>query len=150
SDSSTSQAPTLQAKPMSGSLVYAMNVPTEVALDRAMFLEPALRWITELAAIEGKDRRAFAAPVRALEFDLGETRGDVSMRLAVTATSGTDADSLERLLRASIAHVPSSGIPDVERRRTSLLEPLRVESPDTRLVVSYRCNASKFVEDLTY
>ncbi|MFN0243102.1 MAG: hypothetical protein ACKVWV_09455 [Planctomycetota bacterium] len=144
------RAPVIRATPAVGSLVFAASSIADPALDETGFFARGLRILCELTALERDEERVFAAHVRGLEFDLTEARGEVAIRLAVDAPNDSGADELEKLLRASIARAPSNGTPAVEQRRASLFEPLRIESPASRVLVDYRYGAVKLVEDILF
>ncbi len=142
--------PGLAAAPASGSLIFAASLPG-VLQENLVFLRRALRLLKELASIKGKRDDLFALQVRGLEFELCESKGELSARLAIEAPSGDGAAQMAQILNDSISPLSSAGgSPEVVTRRSSLVAGLKVGSPASKLLVGFRYPAEQFVADLVF
>lgn len=142
----------LRARPSDGALIFAANVPGRTLLHSPQaepFLRRGLSLLCELADIERSAKDAFAAAVRALEFELSERYGEFTLKLALEAETAAAADELERVLHARLAPWVSADLPDGRQAPLSrLLAGLQITATARRLTVLYRGDARAFVADL--
>jgi hypothetical protein len=139
----------ITARPRSGSMVFAASAPGTDPQKCALFLQTGLQYFGEFANLDPIALRDCAHNARGLEFDFGESRGEISARLNLEFGTPKQADELEGALRASVEKLRAGNATnDIARRLRDLVAPLHFESPLNRVLVSYVYGATTFAADV--
>jgi hypothetical protein len=148
--SQVSESPArITARPRSGSMVFAASAPGTDPQKCALFLQTGLQYFGQIADLAPTVLRDCAHNARGLEFDFGESRGEIAARMALEFETPKQADELERALISSVDKLRAGNATnDVARRLRDLVAPLHVNSPLNRVLVSYVYGATTFAADV--